>query len=65
MKKKTIEDIFPEKDRYPVTINHNLKPLSEDESPFLKRKMDQARAFLDKHGLPEGFGEWKKTGNTK
>ena len=48
-----------------ITINDNIRSSTEESSPFLKRKMDQARAFLDKHGLPEGMGEWKKTENSK
>ena len=65
MKKKEADSVLPEKNTYPVTINQELKPLKESDSPFLKQKMDQARVFLDKHGLPEGWGEWKKTEDSK
>lgn len=34
-------------------------------SPFMQRKMDQARAFLDAHGLPKSMDKWKKTENSK
>jgi hypothetical protein len=36
-----------------ITRNVTLHRYTEENSPFIKRKMDQARAILSKYPLPE------------
>lgn len=46
-KKKTV------KRQYAGTVNPNLKSYAND--PFFLKKAEQAKEFLRKHGVPEGF----------
>lgn len=68
MKQETLTkkmSFLDDKSRYAIDSSLDDKHEKDRNSPFMQRKMAQARAFLDKHGLPKGFGEWEKTGSSK
>lgn len=56
------KESFSPKQRGDISVNQKLDNIFEQDrnTTFIKKKMEEARRFLDQNGLPKGFPEWKK-----
>ena len=63
-KNNNIDSALSESDRTGITIDNTIKSYTEENSPFIKRKMDLARAILSKAPLPD-FKDQNKKENLK